>query len=349
MITLKQVAAQANVSQATASLVLNGRAEELKISDSCAERVRDAARLLGYQGNYHARTLSTGQTLTLGLVFSGVNGSVSHRLFGQLVAGVSDAARDIGYNLLLINPVSFYESHAHAVSFLETRRVDALIVIGRLSEQPETSPNKPLPIVYLNAPLVDGFPVVNLDPAPGIFEAVAHLATGGHQDILWIGQAWDGLNMYPERTAAFHQACSASGVLGRELLTNLKIEYSSHLEDHIARFRQALTDDLVLAPSTTAILCVNDLMGLALYSKLAERGLKIPADLSVIGFDDLHAAHAIPSMTTISHMLREMGATAVSVALQRLSYTDTDTAISSNDIRVPSRLIVRQSTKNISA
>ena len=346
MITLKQVAALANVSQATASLVLNGRAEELKISSASSARVREAAEALGYHGNYHARTLSTGRTHTLGLVCSGVDGNMlSHRFFGPYVAGVSEAARAQGYNLLLINPDSFFESYAHAVSFIGTRRVDALIVIGPLSQRPSAPRPLKRPIVYLNAPPAEDALTVNVDPAPGIEQAVAHLEASGHRDILWIGSTREGVIMYPERAAAFRRACAEAGITAREWSVQVDTSYSPHVEENIARYRQALADGLCLAPSTTAIMCLNDTMGLALYAVLADRGLHVPDDLSIIGFDDLHAAYAIPAMTTISHMLREMGATAVTVVLERLQQPDE--APFARDIRVPARLVVRQSTRVI--
>ena len=336
-ITQRQIADRLGISTTTISFVLNGQAEQNKIAPETVERVRTAAQEMGYRASYHARVLSGGKCSTLGLALESAS-VLTDRLWGPIAAGISEAAQKERYELLLISPHGAEHAVNRGVQYLQEKRLDSLLCIGNVDTTGVTDPDLPLVIIQgASQPLQ--FPSVSLDATPGIHEAVKHLAQLGHRSILRIGLSRVGQEMTPERSVAFRRAVKAADVKGSECTIPVKRPYSPHLEVHIAEYREGLQRALQLEPGMTAIMCFNDTMSLALYSVLAERGLKIPQDISVIGFDDLHAGHAIPALTTISHMLAELGAAAVDLAM-----------IKSNKRTIPmtksiaARLIVRQST-----
>ncbi len=179
------------------------------------------------------------------------------------------------------------------------------------------------------------------DHAPGIDQAVVHLHALGHRTILAFSARAGGVERTPERTAVITSTCRR---LGMELLLQ-RIEVPSHvhaLEVNIAFHRARLAELLPLPKAATAVLCWNDSMGLALVSLLVEAGVRVPRDYSVVGFDDMHAAHVVPPLTTISHALPEQGRAAVTLALERLSGGGRKGR--SGSAIVPSQLIVRASS-----
>ncbi len=315
-VTLRQVAERAGVSKSTAAIVLSGRAVACRISAPCAERVRAAAQLLGYQGNYHARTLSTGRAATLGLtVGEGGHRGVASSFWGAIADGVAAAARGRGYDLLLLGGSGGDAAIAHAASRLETRRVDALIVLRQLFYRlPDELLNTRRPVVTIGGQQGEGFPDVRLDAAPGIAAAVSHLAGLGHRVALWLAHERDGEVVLPERRAAFLAAARRHRMAVRETAIPAFDSQGMSLEQVVARYQVQLRA-LALPKGVTAVFCYNDLMALAAQGVLRERGLGLPDALALIGFDDLHAELAAPPLSTISHGLHELGAAAVALAV----------------------------------
>ncbi len=339
--TLLQVAERAGVSKSAAAAVLSGRAVERRIGTACVARVRSAAEALGYRGNYHATTLATGRSSTIGLtVGAGVSGILGNEFWAAIAGGVESAARLRGYDVLLAGGSNSSEALDHARKLLETGRIDALVVLGQLFPAiPPALMRLPQPVVVIRGENdVCASSDVRLDPAPGIAAAVAHLAALGHRTVLWIDLARGSGVTLPERRAAFRAAMRAHKLTVREL-TIPDPEYVPPRLDEALTMFQAKLARLKLPPEATAVFCYNDLVALALQGLLSARGVRVPADLSVVGFDDLLAAVASPPLTTVSHRLPEIGATAVEVALGLLTGKP-----SSAVPLVPSQLVVRAST-----
>lgn len=337
-VTQRQIAEKLGISTTTISFVLNGQAAEKKINPETIERVRAAAEELGYRASYHARVLNSGKCATLGLALED-RGALSHRFWGPIAHGICTAAQKEEYELMLVMPHKDERAVARGVKFLQEKRIDALIC---LVETDLNTFDPALPIVCIGdvSPACRYSNVV-LNPVPGIRDAVDHLVKLGHHHILRLSMTHDGEDYVPDRGVAFRRAVSAAKIKGSEALIQVEPRYSMRLEDHIGEYRAVLQKTLTVPRGVTAILAYNDTMALALYSVLAERGLKIPDDISVIGFDDLHASHAIPALTTISHMLPELGTQAVEVALASVNTQIPQKAMTR---RVASTLVVRQST-----
>ncbi len=337
-VILKDVAAKAGVSIAAASLALNGRGQELKLSQACIRRVVAAARALGYQSNYHARTLKTGRSMMLGVVHSGDRQSfLSHRFFATITAGIDRAARAQGYNLVLLGANKEIAPLDGAVDALEQRRIDALIVLGHEGALPPGAKPHRARIVNVNTPTLNKVAGVRFDPIPGLNEALAHLKSLGHRRILQLGASLNGREATPERRAALVAEAKRLG-LALETRTVAVAHYMPELERNIAIDRAAIISILPLPGEFTAVVCYNDTMAVALMSLLIERGVRIPEQLSVIGFDDIHATVVVPPLTTVSHALGELGEAAVARALELIGGGDGKEAV------VPSFLVMRAST-----
>ena len=152
--TLKEVAERAGVSVAAVSYVVNDRAEENRISPECIGRIRAAARELGYEQNYHARSLPTGTSYTLGLVL-GEKSLLGYPFWTRVAAGADSAARAQGYSLLLLGRQQEKSPLEMGLHCLRTGRVDGLITYRRALEVCATAEQA----------IADGFPIVTAGPA----------------------------------------------------------------------------------------------------------------------------------------------------------------------------------------
>ncbi len=338
--TLLQVAALARVSKSTAAAVLRGRAAELRISDACGARVRAAAQSLGYRGNYHASTLATGRSFTIGLTTGfGGQGILGVDFWGAILGGIGQAARQHGYDVLLAGGSSCDDAVAHALQLLETGRIDALVAPRQLFPTlPAALFASRRPVVTIGGHDVGSPHDVRLDPAPGIAAAVAHLAELGHRSVLWIGYARGRTTSLPERRAAFRAAMRAHRLVGREVAIQEPVYRDGHVDEGLADLRAALAK-VTWPDDVTAVCCHNDMVAIALLELSRDRGRRVPRDLSVIGFDDLLGAAASPPLTTVSHALAEIGSTAVHVVIDLLAGRPAP-AVS----LVAARLVVRAST-----
>ncbi len=343
MVTLKQVAAHAGVSPTTVSFVLNGRARDMKIGEATIARIQKSIATLGYRINYHARTLTLGRSNTLGLAMDQRTGLL-HRMWGTIATGVDEVARISGKDLLIVRDQEDEHAFVRGVHYLQEQRIDALLMTHVSKKTIESVGPIKAPVVLINSPPQDMLPVVNTDPTPGIREAVKHLADLGHRKIFWIGKKHGDSIVLPDRRQAFFDAVESCGIEADEHYIPLEKNYYDELTHHIAHNRKHLLPLFEKKIDFTAVFCYNDTMGLSLYSLLPECGLRVPDDLSIMGFDDLHSANTYPAMSTVSHMFREMGSRAVELALELIADKFLlPKAAKTNEV-LPAKLIIRDST-----
>jgi LacI family transcriptional regulator len=335
-VTQQQVAQVAGVTRATVSYVLAGRDEELKISAPVARRVRMAARRLGYLPNHAARALASGRSHTLGLLLG------TAPFWGLIAEGVESAAFEAGYDVLLIS--TRRDPPACGVNYLRDGRVDALIALGwtgasslRLLQE------APLPPVVMQFGEPVDLPGVDLDPAPGLQEAVRHLAGLGHRRLLWIEPAGTGTGS--DRAGIVVEAAREAGLrLDQRPIPMAPWLNAKPIDVQVEAWREALTRALTDPPPATGVLCWNDAMALGLYAWLCEKGLHVPADVSVAGFDDWLAAAALPPLSTVSFEFRQLGAEAALLAMRLAEGTLSAEEAKKTVVYVPSRFIPRHST-----
>jgi len=336
--TQQQVAELAGVTRATVSYVLGGRAEELRITDAVAERVRRAARQLGYSPHHAARVLVSGKTMTLGLLLGDAAGHVAP-FWSVMAEGVEAEALEAGYDVLLLR--AHGEPTETGLRSLRERRVDGLIALGQAAGAgADAWRDSPVPPVVIQAFGPPGLPSVGLDSRPGIDAAVAHLLELGHRRLMWIG---------PERGVGHRgtvlAACAKARGLAAEICDLGEVsEPFSRPDDQIGFWYETLGKALPDVMPATAVFCWNDRAALGLYALFRQRGLRVPEDVSVIGFDDHEAALALPPLSTVSHEFRRMGAEASRLAMRLADGSVPRAEAAEATIRVPSRFVPRKST-----
>lgn len=337
--TQREIARLAGVSVTTVNFVLSGRARAMKVSERTEHRVQAIAQDLGYEGNYLAQALARGRSLTLGVVTAPGNaGLLQDRFWSAILSGIDVQAHRRGQDLTLLVGHEGRSALEEGLSAVRRKRVDGLLLLGRLFGKRQDLPAD-LPLVAIAGSRGPACPTVEVDPAPGVEAAVEHLAELGHRRLLYLGRRGPRGPMVADRIRAFQAAGRRVGVTTQEHLLHQDISYRNDLSEQIEAYRQALEDSFRLPDGVTAVLTYNDNLGLGLYAWLMARGLRVPDDLSVIGFDNGVAAAALPAMTTIDHMLPEMGAQAVDLLLARIN--DADPVPTRTTI--PARLVLRRS------
>lgn len=344
MASIAEVADIAGVSATTASFVLNGRAREMRIGRATERRVLEAARHLGYSGNYAARTLQRGRSMTLGFVMPHDNPDL---IRAAVTAGVLQGAAENGYEVLNVGTAGNGASDPveRGVRYLQGRRVDGLVLFtppGTGSDDTVRAAAE-LPVVQVWFTPAGDLPVVSLDPAPGLRQAAQLLAELGHRRVTWLGVSGaNGHARLPERLGAFLETAHEHGltVHERSMADVVGPRWSGALD--VGACCNALERARFDPADSTAVVCYNDSLAGGLCAWLARCGLRVPEDVSVIGFDDLQAACTAPPLTTVSHMLLEMGRVAAREVVNMALHGGPSTPL--RPLLVPSQLVVRGST-----
>jgi LacI family transcriptional regulator len=324
--TIADVAAKAGVSTATVSRVLSGLG---RASTATQARVLEAARDLDYRPSEIARSLKRRSTQTLGLLIT----DIENPYFPQLVRSVEDAARAAGYTVLLCNAAEDADREAAYLDLLVDRRVDGLVIAASSLgvRHGEWLASPPIPVVLVNTAAPDAdLPTIMSDNEGGGRMVADHLLGLGHRRFGYLMPPPRNVDA-PARLAGVRDALGRAGV-PRDALR------IAHGEPLVGGGEAAADELLDTAPETTAFIAYNDLMAIGALRALRQRGRRVPADASVVGFDDVAlAAYVDPPLTTIAQQTEEMGRWAVG----RLTGIDGSTSVS---VRLPVALRVRGSS-----
>ncbi len=305
--TMADVGRAAGVSPTTVSLVLNGR--DTKISDATRERVLAAVAELDYRPNRTAQGLRLGTTSTIGFLTDEI---AIEPFSGPMIAGIHDLAWEQRSLLLMVNTTRNPSRLRAAVEDLLDRRVDALVFAAmgtRQVEFPDVPPTTPTLLV--NAFTADGaLPAILPDEIAGGRAAVEHVLALGHRRIAFIAgreAAW-ATRM---RITGFREGLEAAGLDPSRCpihLGNYRIDSGYEITLKVMRGKHR----------PTALLMGNDQMAAGAYIALARMGLRIPDDVSVVGYDDEPlAADLSPALTTVRIPFYEMGRIAAQHTLDR--------------------------------
>jgi LacI family transcriptional regulator len=298
--TIADVARRAQVSTATVSRVLAGRG---RARPETRDRVFAAARELGYRPSGVARSLRQRATRTLGLIVT----DIENPFFPQLVRAVEDAAHDLGYAILLCNAADDPEREAGYLELLVDRWVDGVVIAASSlgGRHREWLADAPLPIVLVNSTDHEiGLSTISSDNRAGGALAARHLADLGHRRLGLIGAPPRNVDG-PDRLAGAREALQAEGIDPAAVLLATD-------EAGVAGGQRAATEILRRDGAITGLIAYNDLMAIGAMRAIRAAGLRIPADVSVVGFDDVDlAAYVDPPLTTIAQATSEMGYWAV--------------------------------------
>jgi LacI family transcriptional regulator len=309
--TIRDVAALAGVSHQTVSRVINGSS---KVTESTRERVLDAIRELAYVPSPMARGLISNRTHSLGMV----SAEISDHSFAEAVAGAEAETRKRGYYLIVASVED--ESRDDERGYLRlmlARRVEGLIVarpsVPLSSEQLLPAVAAGVPLVAIGANEVPGFTVVDVDNVDGGRQATAFLVAQGHRRIATI----TGPREWPSakaRLEGYRKALRAGRIASDRSLVEASPDWG--LEGGHAAAARLLEGG---APFT-ALFAQSDLIALGAMRELRARGLRVPDDVSVVGYDDIPvAAFVHPALTTVRQPIRDVGAAAARIVLDRLA------------------------------
>jgi LacI family transcriptional regulator len=329
-IDIRTVAASAKVSVATVSRVINNIAN---VDPVLSKRVWEAISKLGYIPNNQARALVSGRSRLLGVIIS----DITNPFFPELIQGFEEEAVAAGYETLVGSTGYDLRRMEVCVQRMLERKVDGVAVMTFGIEEPllERFALKKIPMVFIDvAPEKKGFSAIHIDYDHGIHEAVQHLAVLGHRRIAFIAGP-TGLHSAQAREKAFRSAVASIGLeLPPEYVYvgDYTTEGGSRGAEHILKLDQP----------PTAIVCSNDMTAIGAMHAASRLGMKIPDDLSLVGFDDIGIArYMLPPLTTVRMSGREIATSAVRTLIASLKGEESDKA--PYEI-VRTRLVVRQST-----
>lgn len=326
--SIKDIARAAGVSHSTVSRALQGSNQ---VSAGTVARIRKIAEEAGYRPSAAARSLVVGRSNTIGVVVT----NIADPFVAGVVSGIEDMAEQHGYSVFLANSHADPQRELRVVRSFEERRVDGIIVtssrVGALYVP--VMERLRVPVVLLNNQHPSEFVhSVLIDNLGASYEATRHLVELGHRRIAYIGDRL-GHQSDTERSAGYRRALEEAGI---EFEPTLAVRGNGMPEGG----EDAMAQLLSLPQPPTAVFCYNDMTALGVMRRIRAIGLRIPRDVSVVGFDDLYLSQYLePPLTTVRQPMRQMGRMAMETLLHIF-----DGPHSTHNLRVEGQLIVRRST-----
>lgn len=305
--TIELVAQEAGVSPSTVSRILNGTAV---VSEAKKKSVEDAVAKLGYVPNPMARGLAGGRTFSVGVITQ----SMDSPFYGPALRGIEDALEPAGFSPLFVSGNWQATTEARCIDILLSRRVDGIIVLtGRLTDTALKACAKKVPVVVTGRPLkANELFSLNFDNQEGGRLATLHLIAQGHRKIAFIA----GDPQHPDaiqRLGGYKLALADAGIA---FDPGLVVQGDYNEESGL----QAALRLLDAKKGFTAIFAANDQMAVGAAHGLLRCGLRIPDDVSLVGFDDLSTSlYAFPPLTTVHQPAYELGQLAAEAMLTLLA------------------------------
>jgi DNA-binding LacI/PurR family transcriptional regulator len=329
-LTLKELSALLGLDQSTVSRVVNGEADKYRISRETQQRVLEAAAMHGYSANSVARSLRLRRTHTVGVIVPEISEGYTTAVLG----GIEDELLKEGYFYFVV-------SHRHRPDLLKDhpRMMLARAVEGMIAVDTPIEEDLPVPVVAVSEHQHRGGVVnIELDHARAAHLALSHLKELGHRKIAFIkGQA-----VSPETDRLWHAILLEAKALDIAIDPELVVQLEN-LEPGLRPGVEATRQLLQTGRSFTAIFAFNDLSAMGAILALRQASLRVPKDVSVVGFDDVLAASTHhPPLTTIHQPLRNMGQLAASTLLKLIR--EESRHPQSSTLTVDPRLVVRKST-----
>ncbi|QNO37648.1 LacI family DNA-binding transcriptional regulator [Protaetiibacter sp. SSC-01] len=323
---MRDVAEVSGLSLQTVSRVANG---EPNVNDATRERVLDVMRELGYRPNLAARAMRRGSFKTIGIVYQGLHAVGTRRT----VESVSEHAAHAGYatTLMPIDAATRF-SASGAFTRLEEMAVDVMVVIVTSAAELDSRLQVPrgVPVIVLGPQLSPEVSAITADIEVGESEALRYVLGLGHETVHHITGALDSF-FARRREEVWREVLAAEG---RRIPPPVEADWTAH-SGYLAMKR------LLDAPEwerPTAVFCANDQSALGAYRAIREAGLRIPEDVSVIGFDDIEeAVDFSPPLTTIAQDWDLLGQEMMRVAQEMLA------GAPPQELLLPTRLVVRDS------
>jgi DNA-binding LacI/PurR family transcriptional regulator len=330
-ITIKDIAKMANVSHTTVSRALN---DSPFINEETKRKIVEIANELNYVPNYNAKSLVLNKSYNIGLFFSTIHKGTSSVFFHEVVDGASGVIRG-NYNLVIRGI-----DDCKDFNYVSKKRFDGIILVSQ-SESDNAfiydTINKQIPLIVLNRE-IEASNIINIvsSEKEGAYEATSFLIKNGHTDIAII-EGKLGFKSSVDRKAGFINALIDNNM-------QIKNEYFIAGNYDIESGFSAMEKLLSLPKIPTAVFCSNDDMAVGAMKAIQKAGLRVPEDISIIGFDDsIFCNYVTPALTTVRKLSRKISVVGGEKLLEILN----DSHISGEKIYIDTELIVRDSVSRL--
>jgi DNA-binding LacI/PurR family transcriptional regulator len=338
-VTIKDIAKEAGVAHSTVSRALRGSSH---ISAETTRQIQQTALALGYLPSVAARSLKTNRTQALGVIVS----NIDDPYFSEILQGIEEVAQSHHYSLFMAASQRDPGREAIIIQSMRQHRVDGVIVCSTTfsDEQSRQFSKYDIPIVVVNNQAAEDYRYsIYHDDVDGSRQLTRHLIDQGHHRIAYLGNSHSGRTTL-DRLAGFRQEMESAGlpvpdnyiheIPGNEIDGgDLAADYFWSLHDR-----------------PTALVCFNDIMAIGLLKSLQERGVRVPQDLSVTGFDNIvFSNYTNPPLTTFDQPKRFIGQKAAELTLSLLD-TASRTSVREQKIQIlRGKLLVRGSTARLTS
>ncbi|MCF6138300.1 catabolite control protein A [Pseudalkalibacillus berkeleyi] len=329
--TIYDVAREAGVSMATVSRVVNGNPN---VKPATRKKVLDAIERLGYRPNAVARGLASKKTTTVGVIIP----DISSMFFAELARGIEDIATMYNYNIILCNSDQNKDKEIHLLNTLLGKQVDGIVFMGGTitEEHVEEFKRSPVPIVLAATISPDEeIPTVNINYQEAVFDAVHMLIEQGNERVAMVsGPLEDPINGH-HKFSGYRRALEEANLeMNEDYVSIGDYTYDSGIE--------AVEKFLSLTEQPTSVFVGTDEMALGVIHGAQDRGLSIPEDIEVIGFDNTRLASMVrPTLTTVVQPMYDIGA----VAMRLLTKFMKNETVEDRTVILPHRIQLRDSTK----
>ncbi|MFU0825588.1 LacI family DNA-binding transcriptional regulator [Clostridium sp.] len=293
-VTIKDIAKLANVSHTTVSRALNNSP---LINEETKNRIKAIAEQLNYVPNYSAKSLVLRKSYTIGLFFSSISEGTTPVFFYEIVSGVNSVIEE-NYNLV-VRGIDDYKD----LTLINNERFDGIVLMSQSDNDNEFIYHvwqKKIPLVVLNRE-IEGNSLINIlsDDTEGAYKAVRYIIENGHRDIAII-----------EGEEKFKSAKIRKDGFLKALIDNkipVQSEYMVRGNYDMKSGYDAMKKLLSLPKVPTAVFCSNDDMAIGAIKAAFEKGLSIPKDISIVGFDDMEfSEYTTPALTTVKRPMKEI-------------------------------------------
>lgn len=331
-ITIKEIAKHANVSIATVSKVVNHK--DQNISKATRQRIYDLIEKYNYVPNRVASSMITKKTHSIGLIIP----DITNPFFPEVARGVEDYANQLGYHVVLCNSDNNPSKEASYIGMLQEKMVDGIILTSSSLSMKAANPyhRMQVPVITVDRDIenLESLGKISVDNLNGAFIGVDYMINRGYKEILHLGgpltskPSIDRLQGYKLAHTKNQLTCD----LERIFEGNYTFEWG----------HKGVTEAFDNNVSFDSIFCGNDMIAIGAIKALHERGLRVPEDIGIMGFDNIYMASVVtPSLSTVSQPNYQMGSKAAEMLINLIQNPNTTV----KNIVLKTELIVRESLK----
>lgn len=327
MATIKDIAKKANVAVSTVSYVLNNKK---KVKPETKERILRVMKECNYQPRTAARSLKTKQTLTIGVMLP----DITNLFFTEIIRGIEDTANEYGYNIILCNTDRDSKKELAYLNTLYSKDIDGIIFVGPCLNQSIIRNKQDTPIVSINSRYGDLISSISVDFVKGGYLATKHLMERKNTEVIFLSGPLN-VSTTNERFTGYINALRSEGFEYNELLAyQCEISFQGGY-NIIESVYSKITGGI------KSIFATSDVIALGAMRALIEKGIKIPEDVSIVGYDDISMASMyMPSLTTIRQPKYMMGQIVVKLLMKKIAEDSSENEV----ITLEPELIIRESS-----